>query len=32
VGKYQDMITFQEFNELIGLQDYLSLEEKYKVN
>ena len=30
-GKYQDMITFQEFNELIGLQDYHHLEEKYQV-
>lgn len=29
--KYNDMITFEEFNKLIGLPEYYKLEEKYKV-
>jgi len=29
-GKYNDMITFKEFNEIIGLREYLELEKKYQ--
>ena len=31
VGKYRDMISFEEFNKFIGLPEYRNLEEKYKV-
>jgi carboxyvinyl-carboxyphosphonate phosphorylmutase len=30
-GKVQDMITFEEFNRLIGLPEYNKLEERYSV-
>lgn len=30
-SRINDMISFVEFNELIGLQDYLDLEKKYQV-
>ncbi|MCC2653935.1 MAG: putative methylisocitrate lyase [Microvirga sp.] len=30
-GKVQDMIAFEEFNQLIGLPEYNRLEERYKV-
>jgi len=31
-SRINDMISFSEFNELIGLQDYLDLEKKYQVD
>jgi 2-methylisocitrate lyase-like PEP mutase family enzyme len=31
LSRISDMISFSEFNELIGLQDYLDLEKKYQV-
>lgn len=31
IGKVEDMITFEEFNRLIGLNDYRQLEEEFQV-
>jgi hypothetical protein len=31
MGKINDMIPFEDFNQLIGLPEYNRLEERYKV-